>query len=48
MADGLVRASTDEELRRRLRQAGPLRAAEFTWDRCADGTILAYRRAMGR
>jgi glycosyltransferase involved in cell wall biosynthesis len=48
MADGLVRASTDEELRSRLRQAGPLRAAEFTWDRCADGTILAYRRAMGR
>ena len=37
---------SDRELRRRLAAAGRDRAAAFTWDRTADGTINAYRRAL--
>ena len=38
---GLLRAATDESLRSRLRLAGPLRAAAFTWDACAQRTLEA-------
>lgn len=46
VADGLVRAVTDEELRAHLSEAGPARAAEFTWWRCAEVTVAAYRAAL--
>lgn len=46
MTEGLLRAVTDETLRERLRVAGPTRAATFSWDRCAERTVAAYRRAV--
>ncbi|MGH2956318.1 MAG: glycosyltransferase family 4 protein [Solirubrobacterales bacterium] len=36
----------DGELRQRLSDAGRLRAAQFTWERTARGTIESYRRAL--
>lgn len=44
--DGLVRAISDEDLRARLTVAGPIHAAGFTWARCAEGTVTAYRAAL--
>jgi glycosyltransferase involved in cell wall biosynthesis len=48
IGEGLLRASTYEGLRARLRVAGPARAKAFTWDRCADQTVEAYRLALSR
>jgi glycosyltransferase involved in cell wall biosynthesis len=45
---GLLAAVTDLELRTRLRAAGPQRARDYTWDRCAAKTVDAYRRALGQ
>jgi glycosyltransferase involved in cell wall biosynthesis len=45
LAEALRALCTDEPLRARLRAAGPLRAAAFSWDRTADATVAAYRRA---
>jgi alpha-1,3-rhamnosyl/mannosyltransferase len=45
---GLLSAATDLGLRTRLRAAGPQRARIYTWDRCADETLEAYRRALDR
>jgi glycosyltransferase involved in cell wall biosynthesis len=47
LAEGLQRAATDEELRARLRQAGPSRAAHLTWQACAAATVSAYQLALG-
>ncbi len=44
VADALERVLTDGELRRRLAAAGPKRAAKFTWEQTARGTLAAYRR----
>lgn len=44
---GLLSAATDVDLRTRLRTAGPQRALSYTWDRCAEKTLEAYRRALG-
>ncbi len=38
----------DAELRHRLREAGPLRAASFTWQRTAELTAASYRKAFDR
>ncbi len=46
IADGLAAALLDERLRARLREAGPRRVAEFTWARCAEGTMRALRHAI--
>jgi glycosyltransferase involved in cell wall biosynthesis len=46
LAEGVARVATDEALRQRLRAAGPARAAEFTWARCAEATVVAYRHAV--
>ena len=43
---GLIRATTDAGLRKRLGVAGPTRAAAFTWDACASATMAAYRAAL--
>ncbi len=48
MADGLSRAATDRQLRVRLQKAGPARARAFTWRRCAEETVEAYRLALRR
>ena len=37
----LVRITQDEELRQRLRQAGPQRAIEFSWEEAARSTLQA-------
>jgi glycosyltransferase involved in cell wall biosynthesis len=46
IANGIERILTDSELRRRLRAAGPRRAAGFDWNETARGTLEAYRRAV--
>ncbi|MFN2589211.1 MAG: glycosyltransferase family 4 protein, partial [Actinomycetota bacterium] len=48
IADGIRRVAEDDELRQRLRRAGPARAAEFTWERTARRTAEVLRRAGGR
>ena len=48
IADGLRAVLADEGLRRRLREAGPARVAEFTWDRCARETLAVLRAATER
>ena len=44
VADAMVRVLTDENLRRRLRRAGPPRAKAFSWQRAAEETRAAYER----
>lgn len=41
----LARLAGDDPLRRRLREAGPVHAAAFTWAACARGHAEAYERA---
>jgi glycosyltransferase involved in cell wall biosynthesis len=48
MADAIATAATDEPARVRLRRAAPLQTARFTWDRCAELTVSAYRAALAR
>jgi glycosyltransferase involved in cell wall biosynthesis len=47
IAEALRRAATDEQLRSHLVVAGPVHAAGFTWERCAEQTVVAYRAAVG-
>ena len=44
---GLEQAITDQVLGARLREAGPRRAAELSWRKCADATVDAYYLALG-
>jgi alpha-1,3-rhamnosyl/mannosyltransferase len=37
----------DAALRSRLVQRGYIRAAGFTWERTAQGTVASYERALG-
>lgn len=46
IANGLADVLLDEPLRRRLREAGPAWAAQFTWDRCASETVTALKSAV--
>jgi len=46
LADAIVRVLTDSALRNALQQAGPLRAAAFTWDRCARAMLAVYDEAV--
>ena len=43
IAAALRRIAADEELRRRLAEAGPRRAAEFSWRKTAEITLAALR-----
>jgi glycosyltransferase involved in cell wall biosynthesis len=45
LADALRSLVSDAVLRSRLAAAGPQRAAAFSWDRTAEATAEAYRRA---
>lgn len=46
LAGALVSLCTDEPLRARLRASGPERAALYTWERTAEATRGAWRRAL--
>ena len=48
LTEALVRISEDEPLRRRLEQAGPRRAAEFSWREAAQGTLAALQAVCGK
>lgn len=39
IADGITRAVTDRDLRAKLIERGHIRAAQFTWERCAAQTL---------
>lgn len=43
--EALLRLLTDKSERQRLSQAGLARAAEFTWERAARGTVASFQRA---
>jgi glycosyltransferase involved in cell wall biosynthesis len=45
IAAAIGRLLDDEALARRLRAAGPGRAAQFSWRRAAEQTLASYRRA---
>lgn len=47
IGSGLERIIGDEELRQQMAERGPLQAARFSWERCADATARAYELAMG-
>ena len=47
MTRGLERLLTDSVFRARAAQAGPRRAAEFTWERCVNRTVGVYRQVLG-
>lgn len=48
IAEGILKLMTDSALRRDLRIAGEKRAAQFTWEQCAEATLAAYRKALAR
>ena len=45
LTDALERVLGDAALRARLRAAGPLRAARFSWRRAARETLAVYAQA---
>ncbi len=47
IADAVERLLSDAAEADRLRQAGRVHAAGFTWERTARGTLASYRRALG-
>jgi glycosyltransferase involved in cell wall biosynthesis len=47
IAKGLLRLVADGALRQRLKQAGPRRAAAFTWPATAAATWATYREVLG-
>jgi len=47
LLQALERVCTDGPLRARLALAGPLRAAQFTWRKCAAETLAILERAAG-
>ena len=47
LADALERALDDEVLRAELRERGPCRARQFTWDAAAESVRTALRAAAG-
>ena len=48
LADAIANAVTDVRLRTSLREAAMLQTKRFTWERCAELTVGAYRTALGR
>ncbi len=47
IAATLERVLVDDPLRRRMIEAGRQKATEMTWERAAEATVTAYRRALG-
>jgi glycosyltransferase involved in cell wall biosynthesis len=48
IAQATLALLTDDGLHARLAAAGRIRAASYTWERCADETLAVYARALGR
>ncbi len=48
IAEGIVRILTDDALRDDLSVKGPVRAADFSWEKTARATLDAYRDAVER
>jgi glycosyltransferase involved in cell wall biosynthesis len=46
LADGMLRLTSNQDLRNDLAARGRVRAAEFPWSRTAHSTIETYRRAL--
>jgi len=46
MTNAITGLLENEELRERLRAAGPSRAAEFSWSQTAEATLASYRRTL--
>jgi glycosyltransferase involved in cell wall biosynthesis len=46
IAEAIVLLASDEGLRERLRAAGLVQAAQFSWQRTAELTMASYRRAL--
>jgi glycosyltransferase involved in cell wall biosynthesis len=46
--EALERVLLDDGVSDRLREEGPRRAAEFSWERAARDTVGLYRRVVGR
>jgi glycosyltransferase involved in cell wall biosynthesis len=46
IADAITRLLADPQLRQRLAQRGRRRAAELSWQGCAEATLESYRRAV--
>jgi glycosyltransferase involved in cell wall biosynthesis len=47
LAAAIARVIDEPELAARLREDGPKRAAQFTWEACAEKTIAVYRDVLG-
>lgn len=47
IAAGIQEALTSTAAQQRARELGPTHAAGYTWDRCAETTVAAYRRILG-
>jgi glycosyltransferase involved in cell wall biosynthesis len=47
VAGALERVLVDDPLRRRMVDAGRRKADSLTWERTVEGTVEAYRRALG-
>ena len=47
IAGGLERLYTDAALREKLKKAGPLRAAKFTWEASAKQLYAVYQEVCG-
>jgi glycosyltransferase involved in cell wall biosynthesis len=48
LAAGIERVLGEPGLAKRLRREGPVRAARFTWEATAAGTLAVYREVLGR
>ncbi|MBI2863228.1 MAG: glycosyltransferase family 4 protein [Chloroflexi bacterium] len=48
LAGAILRAATDEDLRRSLRERGLRQAAKFTWQTTAEQTLAVYRAVLGK
>jgi alpha-1,3-rhamnosyl/mannosyltransferase len=48
LSDALSLVLGDASVRERLSHAGPKRAARFTWERTAAGTVAVYREALAQ
>lgn len=46
LLSSIIRGLSDEVWQAEASRRGLERARSFTWDRCVDGTVAAYRRAM--
>jgi glycosyltransferase involved in cell wall biosynthesis len=47
IAQAMLRIAGDQQLRNRLAEAGPRRAAEFSWRKTAEATLEALKEAAG-